>query len=149
MAKWFEPSDEKTFSNKTQCYLDQASNFKFDEVNMTLNGERCLGDIIADNGGLKASYRAYKALLAKKGENKTLPGLKLNYDQLFFLAFGQNWCNRFPPAVLKEYLQSDQADHPPGSFRIIGTLQNSEEFAKAYNCPRGSKMNPVKKCSLW
>lgn len=49
-----------------------------------------LGENIADNGGIKLSYSAYK-----KHEKKTLntrnnlglPGLNYTADQLFFIAF--------------------------------------------------------------
>ncbi len=41
----------------------------------------------------------------------------------------------------------------PGMFRVLGTLQNSNEFSKAWNCPVGSKMNPApsdhEKCTFF
>ena len=34
-------------------------------------------------------------------------------------------------------------------FRVEMTLRNSADFAKAYNCPLGSPMNPKDKCAVW
>ena len=34
-------------------------------------------------------------------------------------------------------------------FRVLGSLSNFDEFAKAYKCPKGSRMNPKKKCAVW
>merc|ERR1712156_346341 len=77
-----------------------------------------------------------------------LPGLEhLNHDQLFYLNFAQVWCGSTRPEALRSKLKT--AVHAPGKYRVTGTLSNSEEFAKAYNCRLGSKMNPIDKCSIW
>ena len=56
-----------------------------------LKGERVLGENIADNGGLKTAYAAYKQWERSQGsaEVKNLPGLSLTQEQLFFVGFGQ------------------------------------------------------------
>lgn len=46
------------------------------------------GENIADNGGLKASFQAYKKWLHENGPEEALPGIPSNY-QLFFLGFAQ------------------------------------------------------------
>ncbi|VDP79284.1 unnamed protein product [Schistosoma curassoni] len=48
-----------------------------------------LGENIADNGGLKAAYKAFKKLEAKYSDKPILPGLKFTPDQLFFIGFAQ------------------------------------------------------------
>jgi len=39
--------------------------------------------------------------------------------------------------------------HSPGKYRINGSLANNEHFAKTFNCPKNSIMNPEKKCLIW
>lgn len=47
------------------------------------------GENIADNGGLKASFHAYLDYSRQAEVNHTLPGLKYNHRQLFFISFAQ------------------------------------------------------------
>ena len=56
-----------------------------------LSGEQTLGENIADNGGLKASYYAYRQWLKEQefDEEPPLPGLNMTHNQLFFLSFAQ------------------------------------------------------------
>ncbi|WAR15655.1 NEP3-like protein [Mya arenaria] len=57
------------------------------------------------------------------------------------------WCSKSTKEADHLGILSDP--HSPGEFRVIGTLSNSYEFAKAYKCPKNSPMNPDKKCVVW
>ena len=82
-------------------------------------------------------------------EWKTLPGLSNTKKQLFWVAYGRNWCTKYHKYLdMSSVIRSSV--HSLGPIRISGVLQNLEEFAKDFNCPRGSYMNPVKKCPrIW
>jgi len=49
-----------------------------------------LNENIADSGGIKAAYYAYKASTGKTPEEPILPGLNhFTSDQLFFISYAQ------------------------------------------------------------
>ncbi|BFZ23834.1 hypothetical protein BsWGS_26873 [Bradybaena similaris] len=147
MRDWWTAEDSQNFKNKAQCIIDQTSSTRVVEVNMTLNGRLTQGEIIGDRGGLKVAFRAYKNHVRKSSQQPRLPGLDLSQDQLFFLSYAQMHCAKMTPEILIKSVEKQP--HPPSKYRIIGTLQNSESFARAYNCPQGSFMNPENKCSVW
>ncbi|XP_030842476.1 neprilysin-1 [Strongylocentrotus purpuratus] len=150
LRAWFSSESVEAFNEKKQCLIDQYSNFSsvVDGVRIHLDGALTQGENIADNGGLKQSFEAYRRWVKRRGEEEPeLPGLGLSNDQLFFLNFGQIWCSLYRPEALKEILANSA--HPPQYFRVLGAITNSPSFAKAYKCPAGSPMNPEKKCTMW
>ncbi|CAK9806311.1 Nep1 [Anthophora plagiata] len=147
MMQWWNNATVKAFRQRAQCIVDQYSRYKLQEVNEYINGRMTQGENIADNGGLKQSFRAYKKWVSKHGEEPLLPGVNLTHDQLFFLNYAQIWCGSMRPEDALTKIRSSV--HSPGRIRVLGPLSNSEDFARAYNCPPGSPMNPVKKCSVW
>lgn len=39
--------------------------------------------------------------------------------------------------------------HPPDMYRVNVVVGNTPQFAEAFNCKDGSKMNPKQRCSVW
>ncbi|RQM22408.1 hypothetical protein B5M09_011228 [Aphanomyces astaci] len=135
------------FNNKAQCIVDQYAKFVVkSEVNGTvlgnLNGSLTLDESIADNGGLKTSFRAYHEYLKKYPSQYT----EETGDKLFYLSFAQAWCSKNSDARLTASLS---ASYPPSRFRVTGALQNNAEFARVFKCPTNSYLNPSNKCLLW
>ncbi|KAM6116745.1 LOW QUALITY PROTEIN: endothelin-converting enzyme 1 [Phoenicopterus ruber ruber] len=143
LRPWWKNSSVEAFKRQTACMVEQYSNYTVNGE--AVNGKHTLGENIADNGGLKAAYRAYQNWLKKNGDEETLPTLGLTNHQLFFVGFAQVWCSVRTPESSHEGLITDPQ---PSRFRVIGTVSNSREFAKL-GCPLGSPMNPPKKCEVW
>lgn len=112
-----------------------------------MNGVTTLGENIADNGGIKIAYRAYKKWLSQSRKEVKLFGLNYTPEQLFWIINAQTWCSMYRKEALTSILKV--GSFTPGKFRVLGYLQNTDEFAKDFKCPVGSPMNPFNKCKVW
>ncbi|XP_074595255.1 neprilysin-2-like [Brevipalpus obovatus] len=146
-VKWWLPETETRFRDKVQCIIEQYGNYSVDEIGEKLNGLNTQGENIADNGGLKQAYLAYQKFVLDTKPEPILPGLTLNQEQLFWVSAANIWCSKLRPETLR--LRVLSGAHSPAKFRVNGPLSNMKEFAKSFKCPKGSPMNPVKKCSVW
>lgn len=90
---------------------------------------------------------AYEEYERQNGPESSLPGLTYFPRQLFWLSYANMYCEKYRPEALEYEITSDE--HCPGEYRVIGVLSNIPEFAKDFECPLGSFMNPVKKCTFW
>jgi len=147
LKQWWNNATVQAFRQRTQCIIDQYSAYKLEDVGLNINGRMTQGENIADNGGLKQAYRAYRKWVLRHAEEPQLPGLNLSHDQLFFLNYAQIWCGTMRPEDALTKIRSSV--HSPGPIRVLGPLSNSQEFANAYQCAAGSPMNPHRKCSVW
>ncbi|XP_029418490.1 endothelin-converting enzyme 2 isoform X3 [Nannospalax galili] len=145
LRPWWQNESLAAFQNHTACMEEQYNQYQVNGER--LNGRQTLGENIADNGGLKAAYNAYKAWLRKHGEEQQLPALGLTNHQLFFVGFAQVWCSVRTPESSHEGLVTDP--HSPARFRVLGTLSNSRDFLRHFGCPVGSPMNPGQLCEVW
>ena len=56
------------------------------------------------------------------------------------------WCDNRDQRTAQNELRTV---HSPAHARVVLPLANFDQFAKTYNCPIGSKMNPKNKCVVW
>uniref|UniRef100_A0A8C0A0W1 Neprilysin n=1 Tax=Anas zonorhyncha TaxID=75864 RepID=A0A8C0A0W1_9AVES len=148
LVDWWTEESARNFKELSQCMVYQYGNFSWDLAGgQQLSGINTLGENIADNGGVRQAYRAYQNYVKKNGKEKLLPGLDMNHQQLFFLNFAQVWCGTYRPEYAVNSIKTDV--HSPGKFRVIGSLQNSQEFSEAFSCTTKNYMDPTKKCRVW
>lgn len=134
LKDWWTAVDASNFKKKTASIVKQYNTYSpLDSLN--INGELTLGENIADIGGLRIAYEAFKKTdQYKKGEK--IDGL--SPDKRFFLAWAQVWRNNIRPEALKQRLVVDP--HSPGKFRTNGVVSNMPEFYQAFNVKEGDKM---------
>ncbi|XP_027194172.2 neprilysin-1-like [Dermatophagoides pteronyssinus] len=146
LRNWWTNQTRKLFAEKADCFVDQYSNFSINSAKV--NGLQTLAENIADNGGLREAYRAFKTN-EHNGNNKRLPGAMSKYtpDQLFFISFAHMWCTNMDQNAAINIIENSV--HSPPSVRVLGSLANFEQFSHTFNCPINKPMNPEKKCVLW
>ena len=87
LTQWWTDESVAAFKERQQCFVDQYSQYSMFGYN--ISGNLTLGENIADNGGLKTAFQAYRDLLTEGLGHQMLPAVNLTPDQLFFVAFGQ------------------------------------------------------------
>ncbi|KAG7208458.1 hypothetical protein KM043_014684 [Ampulex compressa] len=142
----------QAYDKRAECFVEQFDSYSLTkDRNFTIEhyGNQTSGENIADTMGLQAVYRAYRRRERECDKvGSALPGLEqFDNDQLFFLSFANLWCEAENEEETLRYAKFDA--HSTGRLRVIGSVSNSQDFAKAYNCPAGSPMNPERKCNIW
>jgi predicted metalloendopeptidase len=145
LAEWWAPEVATKFEERASCVADLYSSYE-PQPGLHMNGRLGLGENIADLGGIKQAYAAYKSWEKDNpGQAPAVPGL--TNDQLLFVAFAQGWCTIATPE--QERNQIITGPHSLPKYRVIGPVSNSRDFSAAFQCAEGTPMNPVKKCEVW
>jgi putative endopeptidase len=142
---WWTDADRHEFERRAECLADEYSTFvPVDDVH--LNCRLSLGENTADNGGIRIALMAYRNA-SKDAQAPTEKKDGFTPEQRFFLSFAQIWCENRTESL--ERLLAITDTHTPGRFRVIGTLQNNADFAKAFGCQANKKMVRQNACSVW
>jgi len=154
LEEWWTNTTSEGFNERQKCIAEQYSKYTVDDGKggkVHVNGNLTSGENIGDSGIIQ-SYRAWKAQYHasyQKGNEYILPGLNYTREQMFFLSFARAWATSVRPETAVSLVRTDP--HSPARYRVDGTLSNVPEFAEAFKCPKGAKLNPPpeKRCILW
>ncbi|HHH27728.1 MAG TPA: M13 family peptidase [Polyangiaceae bacterium] len=144
LSGWWDDMTRKAFEVKTKCVEEQYGNFEA-LPGVKLNGKLTLGENIADAGGVKLAFHAYRAMRENAPEVTIAEGL--DEDQQFFVSLGQIWCAKYREEFARARAKTDTHSQP--NWRVNGSLMNTPDFAAAFNCAEGTPMNPKNRCEVW
>jgi len=154
LEQWWTNATEEAFMERQSCIVEQYSKYTVDGPNgekVHVNGNLTSSENIGDSGLIQA-YRAWKAQYhasLKDGNEYLLPGLNYSREQMFFIGFARVWASNARPESAVQLIRVDP--HSPTRWRVDGTLANVPEFAEAFKCKKGAKLNPPNKerCIFW
>ena len=146
VRSWWTPEDRKKFDERTDCEVKEYGGFEV-APDQKLNGKLTLGENTADNGGLRIAYQALMEVLAKDGTPQDSKIDGYTPAQRFFISFGQVWCQNQTEQIARVNAKTDP--HSSGHWRANGSVQNFDEFGKAFGCKIGQPMMPVNACRVW
>ncbi|VDD91362.1 unnamed protein product [Enterobius vermicularis] len=145
---WWSKQTSAMFDSRLSCFTKLFSN-KGIKLNVTNNDEMIVNEAVADHGGLKLAFQAYKESNGNDSEESSvLPGLeKYDPDQTFFLAAGYTLCGHDASEALAVRRFSDP--HPISSLRLNVLMSNNPNFNKAFKCYQKHVLNNELKCAVW
>lgn len=146
MKDWWTPTDAQKFQELTNVLVDQFNSIKV-LGDTHANGKFTLGENIADHGGLRVSYSAFKKTAEGQSTNEVIDGF--TPDQRFFLAYANVWAANIRDAEILRRTKIDE--HSLGRWRVNASLKNLDVFYKAFNIKDGDPMwlAPAKRVTIW
>ena len=145
MEDWWTAEDAAKFKELADKLADQFSaEIVADDVHA--NGRFTLGENIADHGGLRVAYSAFKQTAQGKG-NTEIDGF--TPDQRFYLSYANVWAQNI---TKEEILRRTKVDpHSLGCNRVNVSLRNIEPFFNAFGIHAGDKMwrDPQDRVIIW
>jgi len=140
LKSWWTAEDEKAYNLRAELVAKQFDAYE-PLPGLHLNGHLTLGENIADLGGLKIAWDAWK--LSQKGKPTVGKIGGFTPEQRFFLGYAETWRTLTREEATRMRIITDP--HSPAKFRVNGPLSNLPEFFEAFGCKDGDPMKRSEK----
>ncbi len=132
LKNWWTEADRKAYDARTEEVVKLYDSFE-PLPGLHIRGKQTLGENLADIGGLKISFEAWKLACAGKPQ---VAKDGLTPEQRFYVAFAQGWRTNQRSEQIDTQVKSDV--HSPIRERVTGPVSLVEGFHKAFGC-QGAK----------
>jgi endothelin-converting enzyme/putative endopeptidase len=140
---WWTKEDGEKFDKLASCVSDQFSQYTIVD-DIKINGKLTMGEDVADLGGTRLAYIAWKNATAGK---PLMPADGFTPDQRFFIGVAQWACSNQRPEDLR--VSAITNVHSPEKYRVNGLVSNFPEFQMAFSCKEGQPMVNKNMCRVW
>ena len=90
-----------------------------------------------------------RVMQSQAKDRRCLAGLDFSPEQLFWVSYAHSWCGYNYDCAAGDNGPQAHDVHADSPFRVNVVLANMPEFARDFNCPVGSRLNPEKRCIVW
>ena len=143
MNNWWTDEDAAAFQAKTDILVKQFDAIEVlpateEQPALHANGALSLGENIADQGGLRVAYTAYRNSLEGKEAPAPIDGF--TDAQRFYLAYATLWAQNIRDEEIARLTKLDV--HSLGKWRVNATLRNIQDFYDAFGITDGAMFMP-------
>ncbi len=143
MNNWWTEADAAAFKAKTDVLVKQFDAIevlpaKEGQPAIYANGSLSLGENIADQGGLRVAWTAYRNSLEGKSAPAPIDGF--TDAQRFYLGYATLWAQNIRDEEIARLTKLDV--HSLGKWRVNVTLRNLQSFYDAFGITDGAMFMP-------
>lgn len=147
LSPWWTDADAEAFKKPCDAMVEYFNSLWVIPDVIHANGALCLGENIADHGGLNIAYNAFQMWQDKHGRLSDDNGF--TPEQRFFLSYANLWAGTTSPELLHYLTMIDV--HSVGFLRVNGGLAQCDYWYDAFDIQPGDKyyVAPEDRVRIW
>ena len=147
LGDWWTEADGEGFNVPCDKMADYFSSLWVIPGELKANGRLCLGENIADHGGLNVAFDALKMWQEKHGRLPDDNGF--TPEQRFFLSYANVWAGTASDEALRYRVMMDV--HSPMHLRVNGALPQIDSWYEAFDIQSGDALYvaPEDRVKVW